>query len=88
MAAPSGSGFWRGFLVGLGLAVLVALGLAWAFPPLRAPDLDESALAAPGGPLEPAATARPGRATPEARLPERPALPAAPAPDPDRTPAR
>ncbi|MFT3974813.1 MAG: hypothetical protein QM699_15575 [Amaricoccus sp.] len=81
-----GGGFWRGFLAGLVLALLVGLTLAWAFPPLKAPDVDETRLAAPDGLVEPAGIAHPGAATPEVGLPERAGPAATPEPGPDRAP--
>lgn len=53
MAARRGGGFWRGFLFGLVIAALVSLGLAWAFPPLREPEVDERSFTAPLGPQPP-----------------------------------
>ncbi|MBB5221525.1 hypothetical protein HNP73_001446 [Amaricoccus macauensis] len=86
MTARRGGGFWRGFLVGLVLSLLIGLILAWAFPPLHAPDVDEALLATPDGPGAPAAVGRPGGATPEAELPGHPLPPAAPAPKPEAAP--
>ena len=45
-----GRGFWAGFLTGLAIVVLAALALAWIYPPLQPPALDEGALEAPGAP--------------------------------------
>ncbi|HET9068651.1 MAG TPA: hypothetical protein VFN28_08395 [Amaricoccus sp.] len=73
-------------LTGLILAALVALGLAWVFPPLRPPDVDERALTPPGGLAIPGAVGRPEGASPEGRLPDRAAPATAPAPGPDRAP--
>lgn len=86
MAARSGGGFWRGFLTGALLAAGIALALAWTFPPLRAPQVDETSFRPPGAPSEPSATGRPGAATPETGLPARDGLPVAPPPEPDRAP--
>lgn len=80
MAARKGGGFWRGVAVGLLLAVLAALALAWSFPPLRAPDVDARSLAAP------TAAAEPGPATPEDGLPPIAAPAGVAPPAPDRTP--
>lgn len=86
MAARRGGGFWRGFLVGVVLSVLIALALAWAFPPLHAPDIDERDLAAPAGPDAPAALGQPTEPTPEAASQERAGPPSIPDPQPDRAP--
>lgn len=45
-----GTGFWRGFVVGLLLAAAVALLLAWLNPPLRAPEVAPGATEAPPAP--------------------------------------
>lgn len=86
-----GSGFWKGVLTGLLLALGLALLLAWLFP-LRflAPELPEDAgtapaalrapAAAPGGPILPGEA--PGPLVPGLDPP--PALPGAPAPAPVR----
>lgn len=86
MAARKGGGFWRGVVVGLLLAVLAALALAWSFPPLRAPDVDAGALASPGPLAAPTAAAEPGPATPEDGLPPIAAPAGVAPPAPDRTP--
>jgi hypothetical protein len=86
MAARGGRGFWRGFSVGLVLSAVVAVVLAWAFPPLRAPEVEEGALRPPTGPSQPGVTGRPETATPDGVLPERAGPPAASEPGPDRAP--
>lgn len=65
-----GGGFWRGVLLGLGVAALALLGLALAFPPVPSvpPALAPEAAEAPAAPP-----------APEAARPAQPALaPAAP----------
>lgn len=86
MAARKGGGFWRGFLVGSILAILALAGLAWVFPTLRPPEVDESALVPPAGPAAPGALGRPGAPAPEDGLPGSTAPAATPAPEPDRAP--
>jgi len=54
-----GRGFWAGFLTGLAIVVLAGLALAWIYPPLQPPALDEGALEAPGAPDSPEAAAAP-----------------------------
>jgi hypothetical protein len=46
-------GFWAGFLTGLAVALLAALALAWIYPPLQPPAVDDGALDAPGEPDAP-----------------------------------
>ncbi len=65
--ARRGSGFWRGFAAGLLLAAVVALALAWAVPPLRAPALAPDTTEAPVAPVgvpEPAMPEAPGSLVP------------------------
>ena len=47
-------GFWRGVLTGLVLTLVAALALAWAFPPLHAPELDDAMQTPPAPPEAPA----------------------------------
>ena len=54
-----GRGFWAGFLTGLAIVVLAAVALAWIYPPLQPPALDEGALEAPGAPDSPVAATAP-----------------------------
>jgi hypothetical protein len=53
-----GRGFWAGFLTGLVIVVLAALALAWIYPPLQPPALDDGALEPPGAPDAPKAPRR------------------------------
>ena len=53
MARRTGSGFWSGLLTGLVVAALAALALAWIYPPLQPPALDDGALDAPAAPGAP-----------------------------------
>jgi hypothetical protein len=48
-----GRGFWAGFLTGLVIVAVAALALAWIYPPLQPPALDDGALEAPGAPDAP-----------------------------------
>jgi hypothetical protein len=48
-----GRGFWAGFFTGLAIVVLAALALAWIYPPLQPPALDDGAFEAPGAPDAP-----------------------------------
>lgn len=76
MATPAGThGFWRGLATGLAVAGLAALALAWAFPPLRAPDVAAEALLRPAAPEAPDRVAAAPDPTVEGLLP-------APAPAP------
>ena len=50
-------GFWRGVLTGLVLSLVAALTLAWFFPPLRAPVVDDAMQVPPAPPGAPAGTA-------------------------------
>jgi hypothetical protein len=52
-----GRGFWAGFFTGLVIVVLAALALAWIYPPLQPPAIDDGALEAPGAPGAPPANA-------------------------------
>ena len=57
-----GRGFWAGFLTGLVIVALAALALAWIYPPLQPPAVDEGVLeppAAPGAPERAAAAPGP-----------------------------
>jgi hypothetical protein len=47
-------GFWRGVFSGILVVLLVALALAWFYPPLRAPELDDGIQIAPEPPAAPA----------------------------------
>lgn len=86
MAARRGGGFWRGFLFGLAVAAVVSLGLAWTFPPLREPEVDERALTAPRGPEPPAGMGDPEATTPEPATPSGETSPSAPVSEPGREP--
>jgi hypothetical protein len=48
-----GRGFWAGFFTGLVIVALAALALAWIYPPLQPPAVNEGALEAPGAPEAP-----------------------------------
>jgi hypothetical protein len=55
-----GRGFWAGFLTGLVIVVLAALALAWIYPPLQPPVVDEGMLEPPAAPGTPDNAAAPG----------------------------
>jgi hypothetical protein len=55
-----GRGFWAGFLTGLVIVVLAALALAWIYPPLQPPVVDEGMLEPPAAPGAPDRAAAPG----------------------------
>jgi hypothetical protein len=79
-----GRGFWRGFFTGLILAVLGAVGLAIAFPPLQPPEVPEGSLQAPAAPGRPEGIAEPeagGLLPPSAPAPLVPGLPEAGEPE-------
>jgi hypothetical protein len=52
-------GFWRGVFSGILVVLLVALALAWFYPPLRAPE-PPAAPGGAGGAREPMLTPAPG----------------------------
>jgi hypothetical protein len=92
MAGRSGSGFWRGLATGLVLAAMIALGLAWIFPPVprTPPELSPGSLEAPPGPGQPDAVTPPEAPHAEGLLPAGPDAPlidGVPAPDPAPAPA-
>ncbi len=76
-ARPRGSGFWKGLLTGVALAALVALALAYVFPPTRyfAPEVLPNGGPAPAVPGTPSAIVEPRAPGAGALLPD-----AAPAP--------
>ena len=46
-------GFWRGVLAALVVVIVAALALAWLYPPLRAPEVDEGMQVPPAPPSAP-----------------------------------
>ena len=56
------NGFWRGVFAGLVLVIAAALALAWSFPPLQPPEVDEGMQVPPAPP----AAAASSRSTSEA----------------------
>jgi hypothetical protein len=72
-------GFWRGVLAGIVVTLAAVLALAWAFPPLRAPEVDDAMQVAPAPPGAPAAAATPGPMLTPAAGPLVDGLPGAPA---------
>ena len=54
-------GFWRGVLTGLVVTLVAVLALAWVFPPLRAPEVDDAMQVAPAPPGAPRRRRRRGR---------------------------
>ncbi len=81
-------GFWRGVLIGLLLALAAALAIAWFFPSLTAPEVDDSMQVAPAPPGAPGGSTTGPLLAPAAGplvegvpvAPSRPPAPAADAP--------
>jgi hypothetical protein len=83
-----GRGFWAGFFTGLAIVVLAGLALAWIYPPLQPPALDDRALEAPGAPGAPDGTAvAPDRLLTPAPGPVVEGLPGPDAPEEEDRPA-
>jgi len=81
-----GRGFWSGVFAGLVIAALAALALAWIYPPLQPPAVDEGVLDPPVPPRAPGAeAAAPGPLLTPAPGPVVGGLPALDAPAEDRT---
>jgi len=57
-------GFWRGALAGLVVVIVAALALAWLYPPLRAPEVDEGMQVPPAPPSAPPGVAADGASGP------------------------
>lgn len=90
-------GFWRGILAGIVVAIAAALLLAWVYPPLRAPEVDNGMQVppappgVPGGAAEaiptPATDAPAGFGALPPPVPETPRIVGAPASEAAPTPA-